>query len=195
MNSAASDVRGAVLWITGLPGSGKTTVSLDVKKILENDYRSVVWLDGEDLRKVYRVHGGFDSASRLEIGRMTLRLCSLISSSGHIVLLSAVGLFGELHDAARDSGSVWHIVNLEARREVRTSRTARLGKEVYRNSSDVEGVFDTGLRFDDSYTNNGGMPPRAIARMIASNFVERLESEGLSLKKSAIPGIPGVPAQ
>ena len=43
--------RPGVLWITGLSGSGKTTISKLIYAELKKKYRNIILLDGDNLRK------------------------------------------------------------------------------------------------------------------------------------------------
>ena len=45
--------KGTVYWLTGLSGAGKTTVGFELVKILENQGKDVVRLDGDLLREVF----------------------------------------------------------------------------------------------------------------------------------------------
>ena len=44
-----------LLWITGLSGSGKTTISLMLKKKLSKKYSNIVLLDGDVLRNKFKI--------------------------------------------------------------------------------------------------------------------------------------------
>jgi adenylylsulfate kinase-like enzyme len=44
--------RGFVVWLTGLSGSGKTTISRTVEDALESMNRSVVVLDGDEIKDI-----------------------------------------------------------------------------------------------------------------------------------------------
>ena len=41
-----------VLWITGLSSSGKTTLALEIQRLLKTKHRAAILLDGDDLREV-----------------------------------------------------------------------------------------------------------------------------------------------
>ena len=43
------------MWITGLSGSGKTTISLMLKKKLSKKYSNIVLLDGDVLRNKFKI--------------------------------------------------------------------------------------------------------------------------------------------
>ena len=51
-----------IFWFTGLSGAGKTTVAIAVKPLLEAEGRTVMILDGDDVRKQSHAHLGFTEA-------------------------------------------------------------------------------------------------------------------------------------
>ena len=50
---------GVVLWFTGLSGAGKTTIANELKNVLECKGKSVVIIDGDDVRQTTHRHLGF----------------------------------------------------------------------------------------------------------------------------------------
>ena len=55
-----------VLWFTGLPGSGKSTIANLVERKLHALGRHTVLLDGDNLRQGLNLDLGFNAASRAE---------------------------------------------------------------------------------------------------------------------------------
>ena len=48
-----------VIWFTGLSGSGKTTIAIELKKELEDRGKSVEIIDGDVVRETLHKHLGF----------------------------------------------------------------------------------------------------------------------------------------
>ena len=44
-----------VIWITGLSGSGKSTVAKIIVSKLKKKYSNILFLDGDNLRKKYKI--------------------------------------------------------------------------------------------------------------------------------------------
>ena len=44
---------GIVFWITGLSGSGKSTIGVKLKKLIESEYGKTIIIHGDDVRKIY----------------------------------------------------------------------------------------------------------------------------------------------
>ena len=86
-----------VIWITGLSGSGMTSLASNLcSKYLENG-TAVIHLDGDELRTVLGVDGGYESASRLSIGKIYARLARMLATQGNVVVVSTIALFNEIH--------------------------------------------------------------------------------------------------
>ena len=45
--------KGIVLWISGLPGSGKTRIGNKIKKHIIKKYGPTILLSGDDVRKIF----------------------------------------------------------------------------------------------------------------------------------------------
>lgn len=80
---------GIVVWLTGLPSSGKTTLANHLKTILEQDGRAVELLDGDIIRGIFP-STGFSKKDRDDhICRIGF-VASLLSKHGVVVLCSFV---------------------------------------------------------------------------------------------------------
>ena len=66
-----------LLWITGLSGSGKTTISKIIFNELKKKYSNIILLDGDILRNKLKIKkkDNFLSHSRTKIGLMYVNLC------------------------------------------------------------------------------------------------------------------------
>ena len=83
-------------WITGLSGSGKTTISTMLKKKLEAQGYPVIQLDGDILRKVF-ASKAYSYEERKALGFQYARLCQLIINQGFNVVIGVIGLYQDLH--------------------------------------------------------------------------------------------------
>lgn len=92
---------GFVLWFTGLPCSGKTTLARAVTARLEGAGKSVVMLDGDEIRRHLCQDLGFSKKDRLiNISRVAY-VAGLLARSGAISVVSLVSPYREARLAAR----------------------------------------------------------------------------------------------
>jgi bifunctional enzyme CysN/CysC len=81
---------GGVVWFTGLPAAGKTTVALAVQqRLLEAGWRAAL-LDGDEFRKCVTPELDFSPDGRTENIRRAAAVARLIASSGLVVLAAFV---------------------------------------------------------------------------------------------------------
>jgi adenylylsulfate kinase len=82
--------RGAVVWITGLSGAGKTTLAVATERVLFARGCQVVVLDGDKVRNGLCADLGFSLPERSENIRRIGETARLFYEAGQIVLVSAI---------------------------------------------------------------------------------------------------------
>jgi bifunctional enzyme CysN/CysC len=85
--------RAMVVWLTGLPGAGKSTVANIVERKLVAAGRQTMLLDGDNLRKGLNADLGFAAADRSENVRRVAEVAKLMVDAGLIVLVALVSPF------------------------------------------------------------------------------------------------------
>lgn len=93
---------GQVIWITGLSGSGKSTVGEGVARALRARQDCVVYLDGDALRGVLQSNSqsdsGVDRDSRFSLALRYSELCKMLSQQGLVVVIATISMFREVHE-------------------------------------------------------------------------------------------------
>lgn len=85
------------LWITGLPGSGKSTYAEAVKKL----YPDFVLLRMDELRKVVTPEPSFSDNERDLVYRCLVYTAEMLVRHGHSVVIDATGNLRKWRDLAR----------------------------------------------------------------------------------------------
>ncbi len=83
----------AVLWFTGLSGSGKSTIANMVEKKLHANGRHTFLLDGDNIRHALNKDLGFTDADRIENIRRVGEVAKLMTDAGLIVLTAFISPF------------------------------------------------------------------------------------------------------
>jgi bifunctional enzyme CysN/CysC len=81
---------GATVWLTGLPGAGKSTVARLVERALVTAGRPAFLLDGDNLRHGLNADLGFSAADRAESVRRAGEAALLLAEAGIVVLAALV---------------------------------------------------------------------------------------------------------
>ena len=100
-NSPKSDSDGVTLWFTGLPCSGKTTISHLVFERLQRSRLKVELLDGDVVRQKLTKGLGFSKEDRDENIRRIGYVCHLLSRNGVIAVGAAISPYRVIRDELR----------------------------------------------------------------------------------------------
>lgn len=89
MNRRRGDESGVVVWFTGLPSSGKSTLAEAVRRHLLAAGRACALLDGDDVRAALVPTPGHDEADRAAFYGTLARLAALLAHQRLVVLVAA----------------------------------------------------------------------------------------------------------
>ena len=95
--------KGAVLWITGLPCSGKTTLSEKLRLSLCHKNILTYVIDGDQIRKGLSSDLGFLKEDRSENIRRVGEVAKLFSDVGFVVIASLISPFRKDRDKVRNN--------------------------------------------------------------------------------------------
>jgi adenylylsulfate kinase len=93
--------RGVTIWLTGLSGSGKSTIAVAVEQELVRRGHLAYVLDGDNIRHGLNKNLGFSPEDRSENIRRIGEVAKLFTDSGIIVLTSFISPYRADRDAAR----------------------------------------------------------------------------------------------
>jgi bifunctional enzyme CysN/CysC len=85
--------RGATVWLTGLSGSGKSTVAVELERRLVAAGRPAYILDGDNLRHGLNVDLGFTDDDRAENVRRVGEVARLLADAGVVALVPVISPF------------------------------------------------------------------------------------------------------
>jgi bifunctional enzyme CysN/CysC len=94
---------GLTVWMTGLSGSGKSSVAVELERRLVASGRPAYRLDGDNLRHGLNSDLGFSAADREENVRRVAEVAKLLADAGVISIVSLVSPYRVDRDNARTS--------------------------------------------------------------------------------------------
>jgi adenylylsulfate kinase-like enzyme len=106
-----------VVWITGLPGAGKSTLARSlVDSLFEKSGVRAVHIDGDSIRSVL---SWFDhtASSRRELAKAYQGFAKMLSDQGFVVIVSTVSLFHDVQESNRQRLIGYFEVFLDVSRE------------------------------------------------------------------------------
>jgi bifunctional enzyme CysN/CysC len=93
--------RGATVWLTGLSGSGKSTVAVALERLLVSQGRPAYRLDGDNVRHGLNGDLGFSEADRTENVRRVGEVARLMADAGVVAIVPLISPYRAGRDHAR----------------------------------------------------------------------------------------------
>jgi bifunctional enzyme CysN/CysC len=98
---AATGTRGATVWLTGLSGSGKSTIAAALEQLLVAAGTPAYMLDGDNLRHGLNGDLGFAEADRAENVRRAGEVACLFADAGMIAIVPLISPYVADRDRVR----------------------------------------------------------------------------------------------
>ena len=95
-------IRGATIWLTGLSGSGKSTIASGIEEHVVAHGRPAYRLDGDNVRMGLCSDLGFDRAGRDENVRRVAEVAYLFAEAGVVALVALISPYAEARRQARE---------------------------------------------------------------------------------------------
>lgn len=172
---AALGHRGATIWLTGLSGSGKSTIATAVEARLLESGRPAYVLDGDNLRYGLNAGLGFGPQDRDENVRRVAEVARLMADAGVVALVSLISPFRRgreraraLHDEARLAfHEVWVNTPLEVcRRRDPKGLYARAGRGELQGLTGVDSPYEEPLAPDLEISGDRLAPEATVALVL-----------------------------
>lgn len=114
---------GAVIWLTGLPASGKSTLARALERRLFSRGGSPILLDGDTLRAGLNGDLGFSPKDRQENIRRLAEVASHLARNGHVAIVAAVSpARADRAQARRIADELFHEIHVSTAAEVCEAR-------------------------------------------------------------------------
>ena len=94
--------KGFVIWLTGLPGAGKTTIARNLEPKLKSLGLKVEVFDGDEVRRQLSPDLGFSKKDRELHARRVAYLSKLLAKHGIVSVVSLISPYREFREFARN---------------------------------------------------------------------------------------------
>jgi len=137
----------SLIWITGLAGSGKTTIGNEVFKKMKEKYINTVFLDGDSFREILGNDLGHNQTDRLNNALRISRMCKFLINQNINVICATISLFKEIHQFNRTNFRNYFEVFIEVDKDELLKRDQ---KGIYSKAlkGEIENVVGVDLPFD-----------------------------------------------
>ncbi|OZC29394.1 adenylyl-sulfate kinase [Gordonia polyisoprenivorans] len=177
--------RGATVWLTGLPASGKSTVAVALERELVNRARVAYLVDGDNIRHGISDDLGFSPGDRAENIRRVGHLARLFADAGVIAIASMVSplhtdreIARELHRAAELDFIEVHVSTpvTECERRDPKGLYARARRGELKGLTGIDAPYEKprspDLRFDTTGADIEELAGRVLALLVERGIID-----------------------
>ncbi len=172
-----------VVWFTGLPGCGKTTIAQRTKAMLSEKGVSAKILQLDEIRKVITPHPKYTEDERDIVYASLAYMAKLLAESGINVIIDATANRRRYRDLARslvpDFAEVYIKAPINVCIDRESKRKAEFApKDIYRKASEeMAAVPGVNVSYEEPLTpdivvDSAKMDPEESARHIAAKIIE-----------------------
>lgn len=148
---------GILFWITGLSGSGKTTIAKKILPFINKKYGPTIHLDGDSLRDILKLYG-YTFRERMSYSEIYTKLSKFLTDQGINIVFSLVGLMNK--PRAWNKRNIKRYIEIFIKTDIK--RIILKGKKkIYKNKKNIVGVNikpqfpkNPDITIDNTFDNN-----------------------------------------
>jgi len=132
-----------VIWIIGLSGSGKTTITNKVYNEVSSKLKNIVKIDGDVLREMFSNDLGYSIEDRKRSAHRISKLSQFLENQNIIVLCSTISAFEYDRKWNRENLKAYHEIYIKTPKNILIKRDS---KKLYKNF--LNGKINNVVGFD-----------------------------------------------
>lgn len=160
---------GVVVWLTGLPSSGKSTLAADLSQALRARGGLVCVLDGDRVRASLSPPPGYSTEARANFYETLARLAALLAGQSLVVIVAATAHRRAFRERARELAPAFVEVWVDTPLETCAQRDAK-GLYAASRAGAAENLPGAGETYEapsrPDLVARGGSDPAAIAQLV-----------------------------
>lgn len=166
---------GAVYWITGLSGAGKTTIGKLFYQRMKQEYPDTVFLDGDIMREVFGADLGYTESERRKCAMRYARLCDMLQKQNLNVICCTISMFESVREWNREHIENYREIYIKVSMDTLQERDQKglYSGKTTEKEKDVMGIqiaFEEPACPDLVLENNGEKTPEEQVREIIAYF-------------------------
>lgn len=168
--------KGLVVWFTGLSGSGKSTIAVELEKMLADAGYAAYLLDGDNIRHGINSDLGFTDEDRNENIRRISEIAALFRDAGIITLVSFISPFRKMREFAKERAGEGNFIEVWVSTDFETcmKRDPKgLYKKQIQNFTGKDSVYEE-PQHPDLILDTVETTPEECARIVYQEITDRM---------------------
>ncbi|EAI5529566.1 adenylyl-sulfate kinase [Campylobacter lari] len=137
----------SIIWLMGLAGSGKSTIGKALYEKLKNEYKNIIYLDGDELRDLLG-HYGYDKQSRIDVALKRSQFAKFLNDQNMIVVVTTISMFNEIYKYNRKNLKKYFEIYIKCSMEELIQRDQ---KRLYTKAlnGEIKNVVGVDIQYDE----------------------------------------------
>ncbi|WP_139452814.1 adenylyl-sulfate kinase [Campylobacter armoricus] len=141
----------SVIWLTGLAGSGKSTIGKALYEKIKQKYKNIIYLDGDELRDLLG-HYGYDKQSRIDMALKRSQFAKFLNDQDMIVVVTTISMFNEVYEYNRQNLKNYFEIYIKCSMEELIKRDQK-GLYTKALNDKIKEVVGIDIKFDEPNPN------------------------------------------
>lgn len=170
-----------VIWLTGLSGSGKSTIANELAIKLQEEGRLAYILDGDNVRMGLNKDLGFSDDDRKENIRRIAEVAKLLSDAGIIVITAFISPFREEREKAKEIVGRDSFIEVYVRTSLETCEN-RDPKGLYKKArageipmfTGIDSPYEEPLNYDIMVSGDTDSNPNDATKFLYNSITDKI---------------------
>ncbi len=167
---------GILFWVTGLAGSGKSVISKNIKKYIENKFGPTLIVSGDNLRNLYQFRK-YTKTDRIKFSQQKIKFCKFILKQKINIIFSTISLFEKVRKKNKKEISNYIEIYIEAdlKKIIKLKKKKMYHKRKKQNIWGIHIKPEFPKKPDIKIRNNFDRNPRLLARELQNKISQLLK--------------------
>jgi len=86
---------GVLFWITGLSGTGKSSIGEKIFRKIKKKYGPTIIIHGDDFRRIWKLNG-YSNKNRYQNSQKYINFCKYITDQNINIIFTVIGMFNKI---------------------------------------------------------------------------------------------------
>jgi adenylylsulfate kinase-like enzyme len=165
--------KGILFWITGLAGSGKTSLAIKIHKKIDKLYGPTIYFSGDQIRKIFNLKG-YGINERTKIGYMYSNLFRFITNQNINVIFAGIVLIDKIRGWNKKNIKNYVEIYIDAKiKNIMANNKKSLYKKKFNNIVGINIKPDIPKKPDITIVNNFSKSLNSLSKILIKKIITK----------------------